>query len=239
MTKIGNDTRPSRTLNKHSVIDLTESLTPSNTKIVLRYAIQLLSQERIRSVLRNVCNNSEEASALALKFFAVPEERVRREVVEQNHNSDLNSTEKGEAEEEESDEEDESDIENKDEEEDEDEDTDEPEDRVSAAASSSLKRVRPRLATCKNCSEEFDVATNDKRSCMWHPSRVPAFLYPGCSYRHILGRMEPDYNSDFWADHDEDCHGRIEDLGDEYPEGFMFPCCRQPGDSDGYKRTRY
>lgn len=41
----------------------------------------------------------------------------------------------------------------------------------------------------------------------------------------------------------------IEDLGDEYPEGFMFTCCDRLGDNEGckigthvesaYKRARY
>lgn len=30
--------------------------------------------------------------------------------------------------------------------------------------------------------------------------------------------MEIDWDGDFWADHDEDCHGRIEDQKEEYPE---------------------
>lgn len=50
--------------------------------------------------------------------------------------------------------------------------------------------------------------------------------------------MEPDDVSDFWADHDSR-HGRIEDLGDEYPEGFIFPCCGEPGDSEGCKVGRH
>ena len=32
-----------------------------------------------------------------------------------------------------------------------------------------LKRLRPRFASCKNCNEDFDVETNDKYSCSWHP----------------------------------------------------------------------
>ena len=38
---------------------------------------------------------------------------------------------------------------------------------------------------------------------------------------------------DFWADHDEDIHGRIADLEDEFPEGFIYECCNQTGDTEG------
>jgi hypothetical protein len=40
---------------------------------------------------------------------------------------------------------------------------------------------------------------------------------------------------DFWADHDENCHGTInsEWARKEYPEGFVWSCCEQNGDADG------
>lgn len=46
---------------------------------------------------------------------------------------------------------------------------------------------------------------------------------------------EPDYNSDFWADHDEKCHGVIDDLVDEpgYEDGFFWRCCEQPATLKG------
>lgn len=34
--------------------------------------------------------------------------------------------------------------------------------------SSTLKRFRVRFATCKNCSEEYDVSCNSKGDCIWH-----------------------------------------------------------------------
>lgn len=38
---------------------------------------------------------------------------------------------------------------------------------------------------------------------------------------HHPGEMEPDYEGDSWADHDEDCHGTINSnaLRREYPDG--------------------
>lgn len=45
--------------------------------------------------------------------------------------------------------------------------------------------------------------------------------------------MEIDWDGDFWADHDEDCHGRIEDQKDEFPEGFNWSCCGSSGEEPG------
>ena len=51
--------------------------------------------------------------------------------------------------------------------------------------------------------------------------------------------MECDWDSDFWADHNDDCHGNREDLGDEYPEGFIYPCCDQDGTAEGCMSGRH
>ncbi|KAL6718061.1 hypothetical protein ACLMJK_004146 [Lecanora helva] len=78
------------------------------------------------------------------------------------------------------------------------------------------KRMRSRYATCENCSREFDVTLNSENDCVWHEEE-----------------KEADYQSDVWADHDEDCHGRIDELGDEFPEDFIYTCCNRPGDAKG------
>lgn len=46
--------------------------------------------------------------------------------------------------------------------------------------------------------------------------------------------MEPDYEGDFWADHDENCHGTIDSdwARKEYPQGFIWTCCDELGDED-------
>jgi hypothetical protein len=40
-----------------------------------------------------------------------------------------------------------------------------------------------------------------------------------------------DYESDFWADHDENCHGVIdtEEMREEFPDGFIWTCCNTHG----------
>jgi hypothetical protein len=50
-----------------------------------------------------------------------------------------------------------------------------------------------------------------------------------------------DWDGDFWADHDEDCHGTIDDEASriEYPEGFKWDCCEELGDQKGCKRSRH
>lgn len=50
-----------------------------------------------------------------------------------------------------------------------------------------------------------------------------------------IGELEVDHEGDFWADHDEDCHGTIDtaEMRVEYPEGFIWDCCDELGDSEG------
>ena len=52
---------------------------------------------------------------------------------------------------------------------------------------------------------------------------------------HHTGDLEVDYEGDFWADHDEDCHGKIDtnSMRREYPEGFKWTCCEKTGDESG------
>ncbi|KAK4561086.1 hypothetical protein LTR86_005041 [Recurvomyces mirabilis] len=53
-----------------------------------------------------------------------------------------------------------------------------------------------------------------------------------CAY---TGKKKVDYQSDFWADHDDDCHGDPETLHDEpdYADGFIWTCCDGVGDVPG------
>lgn len=46
-----------------------------------------------------------------------------------------------------------------------------------------------------------------------------------------LGDLEPNYESGFWADTDEKIHGKIDTNTSrrEYPEGFIWTCCRKIG----------
>ncbi|KAJ5217200.1 hypothetical protein N7468_010208 [Penicillium chermesinum] len=78
------------------------------------------------------------------------------------------------------------------------------------------KRLRTRYALCQNCNEEFDVSENTQQSCRFHPEE-----------------SVPDYD-DFFADHDENCHGTIdcEETRKEYPEGFIYGCCDRNGEEE-------
>jgi hypothetical protein len=43
--------------------------------------------------------------------------------------------------------------------------------------------------------------------------------------------LEVDFDSGFWADHDEDCHGSIDtdEMRKEFPDGFIWDCCDKHG----------
>lgn len=49
------------------------------------------------------------------------------------------------------------------------------------------------------------------------------------------GELEVDDEGDFWADHDEDCHGLIdtEEMREQFPEGFFWDCCNEVGTAPG------
>ncbi|KEQ97235.1 hypothetical protein AUEXF2481DRAFT_27499 [Aureobasidium subglaciale EXF-2481] len=88
-------------------------------------------------------------------------------------------------------------------------------DDIPTQATNGVKRSR--YAICEQCKEEFDITENDDEAC-----------------QHHTGELEVDWDGDFWADHDEEIHGTIDlDLADEYPQGFMWECCNELGDSEG------
>lgn len=47
--------------------------------------------------------------------------------------------------------------------------------------------------------------------------------------------LEPDWDSDIWADNDEDCHGPVDtpENQHDHPEGFIWTCCDKLGDEPG------
>eukprot|EP00746_Dinoflagellata_sp_MGD_P165909 gnl/MRDRNA2_/MRDRNA2_95459_c0_seq1.p1 gnl/MRDRNA2_/MRDRNA2_95459_c0~~gnl/MRDRNA2_/MRDRNA2_95459_c0_seq1.p1 ORF type:complete len:290 (+),score=54.34 gnl/MRDRNA2_/MRDRNA2_95459_c0_seq1:125-994(+) len=53
--------------------------------------------------------------------------------------------------------------------------------------------------------------------------------------RHHPGKLEVDWQSEYWADHDEGCHGPIDTNANrqEFPDGFRWSCCDKLGDEDG------
>ncbi|KAG4443386.1 hypothetical protein IFR05_001175 [Cadophora sp. M221] len=82
----------------------------------------------------------------------------------------------------------------------------------------------PMYAKCENCEEEFDVSCNNTRECHWH-----------------TGEKELYYDGDFWADHDDNCHGDPASFEDDsdFADGFMWSCCQNSGDHEGCKTTRH
>ena len=151
---------------KCTVVDLTASFPPpASAGTVLKDAIRMADRKRLRLVLQKICCVSEEASKLAQKFLLVPEARVRCRISEGDNDSDVNEdSEDGE-------------DENGHGDGDGCEEGGDTDMRRTEVASN-LKRIRPRFAICDNWNEEFDVETNDKHSCMWHPGSVP--LHPSC-----------------------------------------------------------
>jgi hypothetical protein len=101
----------------------------------------------------------------------------------------------------------------------------------------------PRFAKCIQCNEEYDTTLNSSKACCWHPGKLALIVrFPLplllLIQRHA-GERERDDEGDFWADHDENCHGRISDLEDEYPEGFVWTCCEELGNEEGCERGRH
>ncbi|EKD16525.1 hypothetical protein MBM_04994 [Drepanopeziza brunnea f. sp. 'multigermtubi' MB_m1] len=74
-----------------------------------------------------------------------------------------------------------------------------------------------RRSSC-NRNERYDINENDETSCTRH-----------------RGEKTVDCCSDFWADHDERCHGRMESLNNDpdWVGGFMWSCCEAPIDAPG------
>jgi hypothetical protein len=76
----------------------------------------------------------------------------------------------------------------------------------------------------------------------WYVFPAPALIMNRSDgFRHVTGRKELDSMSDFWADHDEDCHGDMESFSNDvdYAEEFVWTCCREYGDADGCKYTTH
>ncbi|RBR23563.1 uncharacterized protein FIESC28_03745 [Fusarium coffeatum] len=74
------------------------------------------------------------------------------------------------------------------------------------------------LFVCVQCDEAFTNEVNTEEPCRYHP-----------------GELEVDDEGDFWADHDENCHGEIDtdDMREECPDGFIWDCCNELGGSKG------
>jgi hypothetical protein len=98
---------------------------------------------------------------------------------------------------------------------------------------------RPIYARCENREQRYDVKETDFRSCFYHlgmSCTSPRRLW--CNLIMYIGYKTLDGMSDFWADHDERCHGICSSFIDDpdYVEGFMWSCCENAMDERGCKR---
>ncbi|KAF3908183.1 hypothetical protein AA313_de0201951 [Arthrobotrys entomopaga] len=87
-----------------------------------------------------------------------------------------------------------------------------------SSGSNSRKRTREvEVLYCLKCNDCYIEEENHNKACAYHP-----------------GEFEPDYD-DFFADHEEDIHGKIddEDMFKECPEGYFMTCCQKRGDAPG------
>lgn len=56
-----------------------------------------------------------------------------------------------------------------------------------------------------------------------------------------VGVKTVDYASDFWADHDERCHGSMDSFVDDpdYEDGMIWSCCENALDEEGCERGKH
>lgn len=66
-----------------------------------------------------------------------------------------------------------------------------------------------------------------------------------CTYKEetdaAVGDLDVDDSGDFWADHDEDCHGEIDtwEMRAEMPDGFVWSCCKKLGGRKGCTKGKH
>ncbi|CAF9940556.1 MAG: hypothetical protein ALECFALPRED_008713 [Alectoria fallacina] len=192
-----------------TIVDSTAS-SPAATRLsdelALKTAILHSQPERLRVTLQETCNSSPEAFLIARSLLLVPEEQVKHKAIDRR-----NRTEDDADQDDEDEDEDEEDCDDAYGEEDDGGDKKEEEDRprvfsdgVAVTQTNGVKRLRPKFATCTNCSGEFDVTDNGKDSCIWHPGKSePASWDTQRLNSDSLGDREADYESELWRDHDE------------------------------------
>ncbi|RBR23562.1 uncharacterized protein FIESC28_03744 [Fusarium coffeatum] len=89
------------------------------------------------------------------------------------------------------------------------------------ATTTTKRKADDEILICVQCDCSFYKNGNDKTSCEYH-----------------WGECEPDYESNYWADHDEGSHGPIDtkDNRKDCPEGFVWTCCDKNYTEDGCAR---
>ncbi|KAG2145352.1 uncharacterized protein EDB93DRAFT_1151899 [Suillus bovinus] len=79
------------------------------------------------------------------------------------------------------------------------------------------RKAVPRWDVCANCKEEYDISgERDDEECCYHSGHL-------------------NVDEEFFADHDEDCHGPMdtEENRADFPEGFIWTCCDENALSEG------
>ncbi|KAL9630367.1 MAG: hypothetical protein Q9204_004757 [Flavoplaca sp. TL-2023a] len=176
----------------------------------LQFAIDGAQPDRLRATLSRLCNDSKDIARAAEAILLVPLDRSKARITPTAGVEDGNAD-------------------RNDDDSDESESDQSPKDQLAAVeakrkAVHKLQRQRSRYAMCRNCNEEFNIAQNDEGGCVYHPDK-----------------SKVDWDGDAWADHDEDCHGQIDtkEMRRDYPDGFIYPCCDQDGESEGCVTNRH
>ena len=165
------------------VIDLTQTSppVPRSRHLIedpnLTVAVTSAQPDRLRQTLLTICKLSSEANGIARRLLLVTESSRTRK----NYQSEGDDEEEGEDEEQESVNEGSSSVQVR-------IDTrlerklrGVSEIRLSGGNSVLItKHVRSRYATCVNCKEEFDVAENGRRDCIWHSGELRVCLIRMC-----------------------------------------------------------
>ncbi|KAM0305348.1 hypothetical protein HYE67_008735 [Fusarium culmorum] len=86
------------------------------------------------------------------------------------------------------------------------------------------RKVCNDLFVCVQCDEVYTNEDNTKTSC-----------------RYYYGDLEVDDSEDFWADHDENCHGEIDtpEMREEVPDGIRWSCCSKLGGTRGCTKGKH
>lgn len=184
-----------------------------------RRALLALSPEMLRAELLNICRTNESAHKVLQKRLETTGSQVVRYHKDTDSEQDENS-----------------------EEEDEDEGDDDDDEVVEVAVADNA--LVARYQKCENCKQAFDVTTNERGDCVWHPGK----FYPQRSSNSGLSNSLTDQmiraiDAEIW--------GKLEDDDDPCPledyqniplykeEGFYFPCCDENGIDEGCRRTKH
>ncbi len=163
-----------------TIVDLTTSSPPAINELLftpaLGTAIDGAQCDRLRATLKTICSSSVEASKIARILLLVQKKTPTRGHLKGHSLGSANgdrTEEDDEDEEEEEEEEDENENENENENEEEEYESaeDVTDGNTTVHSGVAQKRLRSRYATCKHCSEEFDVTDNIELECIWHDGK--------------------------------------------------------------------